>query len=196
MKPGKTTTTCITALKTADGSVLMAGDSAGVSVQSLAIVTRSDRKVFLKHDTMGNEFGVGFCGSYRMGQLIQYNLTIPPIPIDTDLHEYMVLTFIPALRTCLKEGGFTTIENNTETSDVFLISVKGRIFYIDSDFQVGENADPYSACGCGEDLALGAFSATETLGLEPEKRVTLAMEAASKFSAGVRPPFHMILVKG
>jgi len=184
--------TCIAAIKTEDG-VWMAGDSAGIG--GLSIVTRSDKKVFIKKDIVGNEFGFGFTSSFRMGQLLQYNLTIPPLSEMVDAHEYMVTTFVPALRACLKEGGYTTIENAAEKGGTFLVALKSRLFYIDEDFQVGENLPPYSACGCGDDLALGALFATEGLGLSAEKRLNIALAAAQEFSAGVRAPFNIIHVK-
>lgn len=184
--------TCIAAVKTDDG-VWMAGDSAGVG--GLSIVTRSDKKVFVKKDIVGNEFGFGFTSSFRMGQLLQYNLNIPPLPESADIHEYMVTTFVPALRACLKEGGYTTIENSSERGGTFLVAVKGRLFYIDEDFQVGENMPSYSACGCGIDLALGALFATEGLEMDVKKRLHIALSAAQEFSAGVRAPFNTIFVK-
>ena len=171
----------------------MAGDSAGVG--GLSIVTRSDKKVFLKKDSVGNEFGFGFTSSFRMGQLLQYNLNVPALPSECNLHEYMVTTLIPAIRLCLKEGGFSKIENNTEHGGTFLVAVRGRVFYVDEDFQVGENLPEFSACGCGEDLALGALYATRNLKLVASKRLTTALEAAQEFSAGVRAPFNIIEVK-
>lgn len=184
--------TCIAALKT-DNSVWMAGDSAGVG--GLSIVTRSDKKVFVKTDSVGNQFGFGFTHSFRMGQLLQYNLNVPALPTDADVHEYMVTSFIPAVRLCLKEGGFTKIENNTEVGGQFIVSVHGHIFYVDEDFQVAENIPEFTACGCGEDLALGALFATRGTKHAASKRLTIALEAAAEFSAGVRAPFNVIEVK-
>lgn len=184
--------TCIAALKHGD-SVWMGGDSAGVG--GLSIVTRSDKKVFIKEDSVGNQFGFGFTQSFRMGQLLQYHLNIPALPDDCDVHEYMVITLIPAIRLCLKEGGFTKIENNAEEGGQFIVSVRGHIFYIDEDFQVGENLPEFTACGCGEDLALGALYATRNMKMSASKRLTIAMEAAQEFSAGVRAPFNFIEVK-
>ena len=72
---------------------------------------------------------------------------------------------------------------------------EGTFFYIDEDFQVGENLPEFSACGCGVDLALGALYATRNLKLSATKRLTMAMEVAQEFSAGVRAPFNIIEVK-
>lgn len=188
----KTTTTCIAAI-TEGRSVWLMGDSAGVS--GLSVVVRTDKKVFVKTDVTGStQFGFGFTSSFRMGQLIQFDFNIPALPVMMDLYEYMVSLFIPELRACLKDGGFSVIDNNAESGGTFLVGVKGRIFDIEDDFQVGENFADFSACGCGRDLALGALYATQHLGMDPSKRLTLALEAAQEFNGGVRAPFNLIQV--
>jgi len=185
--------TCIAAIKTGK-SIWIGGDSAGVAGYS--IVTRSDKKVYVKADPSGNNFGFGFTSSFRMGQLIQYHLHIPTIPKNIDLHEYMATDFIESIRSCLKEGGFTQIENNQESGGTFIVGVKGRLFTIDSDFQVGEDLPDYAACGCGGSIALGSFFTTDKLKPKPkpQDRVVLALQAAAEFSAGVRGPFNIMQV--
>jgi hypothetical protein len=193
-----TTTTCIAALKTGNG-VWMIGDSAGVDPQSLSIRIVSGKKVFLKTDSNGQEFGFGYTSSFRMGQLIQYSLTVPPVPAKGDLQDYMCTTFVEALRTCLKDGGYTKISDNQETGGYFLVGTAGRIFEIQSDFQVCETVEDYAAVGCGDDLALGSLFSTQDNHLDeamqPWDRLRLALDAAAHFSAGVRPPFNLIEVK-
>lgn len=50
-------------------------------------------------------------------------------------------------------------------------------------------AGGYAAVGCGQELALGALFATEQTSLRPQERLEVALEAAERFSAGVRAPF-------
>ncbi len=185
--------TCIVALKDKDGkTVWIAGDSAGVA--GLSIRAREDRKVFLKQDLLGNHFGFGFTSSFRMGQLLQHKLTIPVLREGADVHAYMTTAFVEEVRTCLKAGGYAEINNNRERGGCFIVAVKGRIFEIESDFQVAESIHPYAAVGCGEDLALGSLYSSDIA--EPEVRLTVALQAAATFSAGVREPFHTIQVSG
>ena len=68
---------------------------------------------------------------------------------------------------------------------------RGRIFEIESDYQVGERAEPFNAVGCGQDLALGALYAAEHLASRPRARIELSLAAAANFSAGVYPPFRI-----
>ncbi|WP_428421918.1 hypothetical protein [Methylibium sp.] len=175
--------TCIAAI-VENGVVHMAADSAGVG--GLGLHVRRDRKIHRIGDML-----IGFTSSFRMGQLIGYSLA-PPLhdpKITTD--RYMVTVFVDALRHVLKAGGYARVENNTETGGRFLVGYRGRLFIVDSDFQVGESVWPFGSVGCGDDLAKGALFATRNLGMTPAQRLAGALEAAEEFSAGVRGPWVM-----
>ena len=171
--------TCIAGLID-NGKIYMGADSAGVSGHSLRV--RADEKVFIKGD-----FIMGFTTSFRMGQLLRYNLRIPPQGKDTDIFEYMVTSFVESVRKCLKDGGFAEKKDEHEKGGTFLVGYAGRLFCVNSDYQVEETLLPYAATGCGEDIALGALFANGHL--KPEERILQALEAAEQFSAGVRRPF-------
>ncbi|MBM2621819.1 hypothetical protein JIG36_40575 [Actinoplanes sp. LDG1-06] len=162
------------------GAVYIGGDSAGVSGMSLTV--RADAKVFRK-----GPYLFGFTTSFRMGQLIRYSLMLPKPAGDLDA--FMSTTFIDALRDCLKAGGWAAKENDREEGGTFLVGVKGQLYAIYDDYQVAKAADGFAAVGCGEPIALGALHATAHIGLEPKRRVLSALEAAERFSAGVRGPF-------
>lgn len=72
---------------------------------------------------------------------------------------------------------------------------RGGLYRIDDNFQVGEIAKNYYACGCGMELALGALHCMENMDFPPTGRITKALEAASEFSAYVRPPFNIVSLK-
>jgi len=166
------------------GKVWIGGDSAGVDGR-LALTVRADQKVFTNGD-----FLFGFSSSFRMGQLLRYAFA-PPAPKEgQDLYAYMVTDFVNAVRDCLKNGGFATRKNEEESGGTFLVGHKGRLFKIDSDYQVAESGDGYDACGCGEDVVRGALCATRTwMAHEAPSRMNLALSAAEQHSAGVRRPF-------
>jgi len=164
------------------GKVYIGGDSAGVG--GLDLVQRRDPKVFRNGD-----FVMGFCGSFRMGQVLAHRFTPPPLKVGQDLYAYMVTDFIDAARMAMKEAGFATVENGRESGGFFLVGIQGRIFNVQSDFQVGESIHDFDACGCGESFALGSLH--ETGKLDPKVRVTKALQAAETFSAGVRGPFRV-----
>jgi hypothetical protein len=127
-----------------------------------------------------------------MGQVLQYQLEVPDQLEGVDDHEYMCTTFIDACRKCLMLAGIAKSENEVESCGTFLCGYKGKVYRIDSDFQVGRSIDNYDSVGCGDDLALGAFHAMSYLQIAVEDRLETALEAAAKFSSGVGPPFHYI----
>lgn len=176
--------TCIVGIAN-KGKVYIGGDSAGVSGWGLTI--RKDEKVF----TNGN-FIFGFTSSFRMGQLIRHSFKPPEKPSHQSLDSYMVTTFIDGLRNCLKSGGFARKESESEQGGTFLVGTAGRLFKISDDYQVGEPACGFDACGCGENYALGALYATPKL--EPSHRISGALAASEAFCAGVRSPFHVLSI--
>jgi ATP-dependent protease HslVU (ClpYQ) peptidase subunit len=174
--------TCIAGL-VHEGEVYIGGDSAGVSGWDLTI--RADSKVFRV-----GEFLMGFTTSFRMGQLIRYAFTPPKVEPGDDVFRYMTVDFVDAVRECLKKGGFAKKDKDAEEGGDFLVGFRGRLFWVASDYQVCESSQGYDAVGCGQAYAKGAFSATE--GLPPTARLTKALMAAERHSAGVRGPFKII----
>jgi hypothetical protein len=170
--------TCIVGC-THKGRVYLGGDSAGVG--GLTLTVRKDPKVFRVGD-----FVFGFTSSFRMGQIIQHAFT-PPEVSAAELHRYMVTDFVNALRKAFKKGGFGQTDNGEDTGGTFLVGVSGRLFQVDSDYQVGEALDGYDAVGCGADVARGALHVLATA--SPRARLRRALEAAERCSAGVRGPF-------
>ncbi|WP_299537946.1 hypothetical protein [uncultured Streptomyces sp.] len=160
--------------------VHLGGDSAGVA--GLSITVRRDTKVFRK-----GPYVMGFTTSFRMGQLLHHAFEAPHP--SGNLDRFMVTTFVDALRTCFKDGGWARKESEQEEGGTFLVGVAGRLFQIESDFQVGESVDGYAAVGCGYDLARGALHATAGLRLAPRERLTAALAAATHHSAGVSAPY-------
>lgn len=175
--------TCIVGL-VEKGNIYMGGDSAGVGGLSISI--RADEKVFVN-----GPFIMGFTTSFRMGQLLRYKFAAPQQTTEQDDMQYMVTSFIDAVRKCFAENGFGKLSDKDHNKGgTFLVGYKGTLYSIHDDFQVGKVALQYDAVGCGEDIALGSLYSSK--GKKPEDRVKLALEAASKFSAGVAPPFVLV----
>jgi len=178
--------TCIVGLKH-NGIIYMGGDSAGVD-DNYGLVIRNDQKVFKK-----DGFIFGFTSSFRIKQLLRYCFISPPHHPSRDVYEYMVGDFVNAIRICLKDGGFATKKDEEEKGGQFLVGYRGRLFNIESNYQVGESVFDFDSCGCGYTYALGALHVlTWTKIKEPKAVVKKALETAQQFSAGVREPFHII----
>lgn len=170
--------TCIVGV-TLNNKVYIGGDSAGVGGYDL--VHRKDEKVFKNGD-----FLFGFTSSFRMGQLLRYSFSPPPMKENQDLYAYMVTDFIDAVRYCMKNGGYMRKEDGAEEGGHFLVGHKGRLFHIEGDFQVGESVESYASVGCGSSYAMGSMFSTE--GMDPQERINIALKAAERFSAGVCGP--------
>lgn len=175
--------TCIVGL-VEGGVVYMGGDSAGIEGYALAV--RKDPKVFKKGPAV-----IGYTSSFRMGQLLRYKLDLPDGHTG-DLFEWMCSTFVDQVRDVLAEGGYAKKENNVEHGGRFLVGLHGRLFMVDSDYEVSERAHTFDAVGCGADVALGSlFTSSSAVGV-PAHRVRRALCAAEEFSAGVRHPFTIL----
>jgi ATP-dependent protease HslVU (ClpYQ) peptidase subunit len=177
--------TCIIGL-IENGTVWMGGDSAGVS--GLNITVRKDAKVFKNGD-----FLIGYTSSFRMGQLLRFKFNPPTYyaeQYNNDPYKYMCTDFIESIRKCLKDGGYSVINNNEESGGSFLVGFQERLFEIYDDFQVGESIDDYNSIGCGEQYAKGVlYSLYQKDKTTPQEKIKTALQAAEYFSSGVRRPF-------
>ncbi|TIX28883.1 hypothetical protein [Mesorhizobium sp.] len=160
--------TCIVGLVDG-GKVYIGGDSAAVAGESIEM--RSNRKVFRK-----GVFVIGFTGSYRVGQLMQYKMGASAPATGGDLMVHMVTKFAKELK---KVGG--------DEIDELLVGHAGRLFKIGADYSIGEYAS-YTAAGAGAQYALGRLHGGAG---GPEDRLRAALEAAQTHCAGVRAPFHI-----
>ena len=168
-----------------NGKIYMGCDSAGIS--GLNIRERKDKEIFIKDDKMI----FAFCGSFRMADIIKYHFVIPnKIEGQTDKN-YLHTTFLDSLIESLNTNKLATIVDNEIKIQAsgFLLGYKNNLYKIHSDFQIEELYINYNAAGCGEDYALGALFALEGDDLKPKEKIKIALTAASKFSAGVCPPF-------
>lgn len=174
--------TCIVGLE-ADGKVYMGCDSSSASGWDMT-VTRL-RKVFGR-----NDFLIGYTTSFRMGQLLEHQLAVELQKDNQEDLAYMITIFIEAVRQCLKDGGFTKVENAQEEGGTFLVGYGGILYCVQSDFQVNSNVYGLDAVGCGAKYALGSLWATRALS-DPKERVLKALEAAGQFSNGVCAPYYV-----
>lgn len=181
--------TCIVGLEQ-DGVIYIGADSAGVNMSTLDICSRADEKVFL---TESEDMIMGFCGSFRIGQLLRYALTLPAQKVGQDDMAYMVTDFIDAVRVMQKDKGSMKKENELEEHEsAFIVGYNGKLYVIEEDFQVGKPLENFAAVGCGQPIAVGAMYATRNAKMDPEERIRMALQAAVEYSAGVRPPFHVL----
>jgi hypothetical protein len=174
--------TCIVGIEHL-GGVTIGGDSAGLAGWSLTI--RADEKVF-----SSGGYLFGFSSSFRMGQILRYSLDVPRPP-SRSLDRFMATTFINAMRTALKDGGYTKTDSGREQSGTFLVGAAGKLFAVYDDHQVARVSCGFNSVGCGSDLALGSLHTTAGMHLPPTQRARLALNAAADQSGGVAGPFRI-----
>lgn len=176
--------TCIVGL-VENGVVYIGGDSSAVSGWDLLL--RKDRKVFRVGEAL-----LGFTSSFRLGQLLRDTFLPPVMEENVNIEQYMTTTFVNAVRTCLKDGGFAQKKNEQESAGTFLVGFRGHLFRIADDYQVGETLHDYDAVGSGDGVALGSLYTTAHLPtpLPPSTRIELALLAAEQHNIGVRGPFY------
>lgn len=194
--------TCIVGIAV-NGAVILGADSAGVDGNWNRRV-RADRKVF-----KNGELIFGFTTSFRMGQLLEHNLTPPAIQEGMEPYAYAVKLLIPEIRNTLRAGGFMRTESGVEAGGVFLVGFRGSLLRIDSDFQVGESTEKFEAVACGDAYAMGAMHIAYDQAFRKPQRLTpdsfmdsdqsaaqlvlqAGLNAAARFSAGVAGPFHFV----
>ena len=73
-----------------------------------------------------------------------------------------------------------------------MVGYNGAIYVIEGDFNVGVPRDNYYAIGGGSPFAFGSLHSTRGSSLTPVQRVTMALEAAAAYKAGVRGPFTIL----
>lgn len=138
---------------------------------------------------------MGFTSSFRMGQILAFNFAPPAPRQNVDPFVYMATEFVDGARQAMKNGGFARSKDGADEGGDFLVGFAGRLFHVASDFQVGEAACGFDACGCGEDVAMGSLYSTREWPT-PAERVRDALAAAEALNAGVRGPFVFETLKG
>jgi ATP-dependent protease HslVU (ClpYQ) peptidase subunit len=168
--------------------VYFGADSAEVG--SDCVDLRADPKVFQR----GN-YLFGFVGSWRFGQLIQYEMPLPTkVPkLGESVHEWMVKQWVPRIMEATKEL------KEEERGNVLIgfshIDV-GRMYAIyGHNYQVAAPMNDYYALGSGEQVAKGAmYAGLKYIRNNPTQIIGDALQAASQFCTGVRSPFLILSV--
>ena len=174
--------TCIVGV-VSKGKIYMGGDSCGSSPYSWQTV--GNPKVFKVQD-----FIIGCTTSFRMIDLLAYNLNIRRSHPDDSDDKFMRTTFIEGVRDCLKHGGFAK-KDTPEKGGNFLVGYNGRLYEVQDDFSVLNSPEWGCSVGSGEDAARGSLYTTQN-DKDPKKRVLTALKAAEAVVPSVRGPMMVL----
>ena len=143
--------TCCIGYK-ADNMLYFVGDTQG-SIEDVKEI-RLDPKVF-----KCNHMLFATSGSFRMRDVLMYELKVPKLKPNENVDKYVRTTVINAIHDLFidKEICIKTDESDLNSPGDILIGIKDRIYKIEADFQVGEVNTPYIAIGCGSREAMGAI---------------------------------------
>jgi hypothetical protein len=166
------------------GNIYMGGDSAGTCDSGRQSLYGNEKVFFPVH---GPCYLIGSAGSFRLQQVLHYVFQPPPPPdADVDLMGFMVNDFVDALRVCYEKAGILgRCDDGSEAGTVgtFMVGYQGRLFQVDSHFQVLEDRADY--CAIGEEVAGALFASSGT----PYDRVQIALSASARHNSMVREPF-------
>ena len=160
-----------------EGKIYMGSDS-------FATTSDGERRPIIANKLFFNkEYLIGFTGSIRTGQAIRPHYFDPPNSI---------LDFPDALREHLYEKG--CVLNSEEHGQIqgsnFLIGWRGKLYEILLDFQMNETDGDCNTIGAGATFAFGSLYTTKFIKkISPNKRIALALEAASFYTTTCGPPF-------
>lgn len=179
--------TCIVALE-ANGKVYMGSDTFGSNGYTGA--TYEAPKTFHNGSAL-----IGICGSYRMGQLLQYALVVPEETLTWDIDRWIALDLMPAIRTAFDAHGWDRLNEGRAKGGAFLFAISGRCYEIQSDYSFLRSVNGEYAIGSGEYHARGSLHATRDWA-KPKKRVAAALAAAAEHVVSVDGPFDFMRQEG
>lgn len=178
--------TCIAAIVDGNGVGHIACDSLGSDGYTKGVYV--NQKIF----SLGSML-IGFTGSYRQGQLLQYRLRLPAINVGQPVEDWLHLDFIDAVREVFSTNGVMHIEDNLERACPFLAVFGGRIFLIQGDLSILESTDPFQSVGSGEDYARATMNAAINHGVtDPREILAEAIEAAAKYVPSVGGDIYLL----
>ena len=177
--------TCIVGVEL-DGQLWLGGDAA--STRDHEVFVRKNPKVFKVENML-----IGFSGSFRIGQLLQFSFKPVQHVWGRDDFQYIVTSVVDSIRGLLNENGAMIKDEMGDSHDSeFIIGYRGKFYIIDSDFHVEIPTENYVATGTGAAYALGALHAMKKHKISPAKKIHKALSAAEEYCTGVRKPFTIL----
>jgi len=179
--------TCIVGIN--QGRTVWIGGDSAMTGGDLGQGISLDPKVFI----IADEFAFGICGSPKLMNVLCHNFDIKKQKTGDD-NKYFCSEFITSLKEAFVAGGCTVDhpEHGTCFEGELLAGYRGRLYRIQSNFQIITDAYGFTSVGSGSDIAIGSLHATKND--HPKRRILKALEASAIANAAVRPPFNIVSV--
>lgn len=191
--------TCIIAYTNGTNSFI-AGDKLGSNGFTHGVVV--EPKIFEKKFKKVSENGLnkteetlsmGYTTSFRMGQLLTYNLELPEQKSNQNFMQYLVLEVVPLLRKLYKDEWGSKDTQQDIGGGNFLILHNHEIYEVQPDFSVLQPKSHIASVGCGTYHAMAsmqAFIIAEKV-LKPE-RCTDIFKIVSDSVSGVSSEYDIL----
>lgn len=139
-------------------------------------------------NTSKEDILIGYAGSFRMGQLLQYKFK-PSRPVKyTDIYEYLCTKFVDEIKDLFEKNNYSRLVDNEAIGGSFLVGAKGRLFTIQNDFSVLEYKERFTSIGGGYQFATASMETFEQLKkmkyikLQEDDYIELALKTSIKSS--------------
>jgi ATP-dependent protease HslVU (ClpYQ) peptidase subunit len=183
----------------ADG-LITSYDEAGSAYQKSVLASGSS-KVFTN-----GKYILGAAGDVRAINLLQHAFQ-PPTPTPgmrgKKLDSFITVKFIPALRACFDQHGYSPPESKDSKDHIaqhdstILTVVNSTIYMIEGDYSWINEATGFYVAGTGGAYALGALQAiSDGKKLTQEKAkatVVKALTIAAKYDPNSGPPYQTVI---
>lgn len=177
--------TCIVGL--VKGDVVWLGGDRAATDGGLGRTLIKEPKVFEK-----DGIGFGVCGLPKVMDALQHAIELPAYE-GGDGKAHLVGRVIPAIREGLKRFECTIDHNGQQYfQGAMLVGFQGRLYQLESNFQLVEAARGFDAVGSGAEPALGSLRSSRG---NPRKRLLESLRISAENNAGVAPPFDVISIR-
>lgn len=153
--------------------------------------------------TPQGKYIMGAAGDMRAINLLHHAFH-PPTPAPSlkgkKLDQFITTKFIPSLRACFDEHGYSSPENRDSThtaeqDSTIIIAINQTIYVVESDYSWTPDTNGFYAIGTGSSYALGALTAlipkTRPQTIQQAKAIALkALNIACKYDPHTGPPHH------
>ena len=169
------------------GRVIMGADSAAGNQEE--IHTYPDLEKIVQR----GPYLVGHCGNGRVGQVVSLVVEWPEPPRSGELLPFFAREFVPEIRRAVQDAGAAQ-EGRAILGGktLLLIGLFDHLFIVAPDLNIVRSPG-LSCIGAGRHYGYGAMHALKAADIEPaQKRIEIALQAASSYSPYVRPPFRIL----
>lgn len=141
------------------------------------------------------DFIFGYSGTFRFGEILQYEFIPPDHKEGLTDKAYLVTSFIPKLRETLERCKYVKSDEK-EGNGLFILGYNSKLYKIQSDWSVLEPTCRYVSIGSGNEYCQGAmFILKDIDSIKPKDKVIKAIESASKHNPFVGGRIDVISLK-